>query len=223
MAAPLFEFRDDIVVRDQPGLYVTHGKRALDVALVLFMVPVVLPLLGLILALTALSGGRPLYAQPRVGRDGEVFRCWKVRTMIPDADAALAAMLDADPRLAEEWSRTQKLRRDPRVTRLGVLLRRTSLDELPQLWNVLAGSMSLVGPRPFTPEQRRIYHDGRADADYFRMRPGITGLWQVSRRNRGCFAERVAYDAAYFDRLSLWTDVTILMRTVAVMLRATGV
>lgn len=223
MAAPLFEFRDDIVVNDRPGLYITHGKRALDIAMVMFMAPVVLPLIGLILALTALAGGRPLYSQLRVGRDGQVFRCWKVRTMIPDADAALVAVLSADPGLAEEWQHSQKLCRDPRVTRLGALLRRTSLDELPQLWNVLVGSMSLVGPRPFTPEQRRIYHDGHADADYFLMRPGITGLWQVDRRNRGSFAERAAYDAAYFDRLSLWTDVAILFRTVSVVLRATGV
>ena len=223
MAAPLFEFRDDIVVAPRPNIYASHGKRVFDVIFVLLTAPLVLPLIGAILALTALSGGRPLYSQNRVGRDGSLFRCWKVRTMVADADAALAAILAADPQLAGEWRRTQKLARDPRVTRLGALLRKTSLDELPQLWNVLAGTMSLVGPRPFLPEQEGMYLRGRRDADYFRMRPGITGLWQVSRRNRGSFVERAAYDTEYFGGLSLLTDAAILIRTVGVVLRATGV
>ena len=143
--------------------------------------------------------------------------------MIPDADAALARILRDDPALDEEWRTTQKLARDPRVTRFGALLRRTSLDELPQLWNVLNGTMSLVGPRPFTPEQRGLYRNGRTDADYYHLRPGITGLWQVSRRNRGSFAERATYDSAYRNRLSVWTDLSILARTIVVVLRATGV
>lgn len=223
MAAPLFEFYDDVVLSDRPSLYAAVGKRAFDICAVLLAAPLVLPLIAFILALTALSGGNPLYSQPRVGREGRIFRCWKVRTMIPDADTALATILGTNPRLADEWLRTQKLASDPRITGFGALLRKTSLDELPQLWNVLTGSMSLIGPRPFLPEQEGMYLRGRADAEYFRMRPGITGLWQVSRRNRGSFIERVKYDAEYFDCQCFWTDMAILVRTVGVVLRATGV
>ncbi|WP_347313694.1 sugar transferase [Defluviimonas sp. SAOS-178_SWC] len=185
--------------------------------------PVVVPLIALILVVSSAGGGQALYSQPRVGRHGKLFRCWKVRTMIPDADAALARILHDDPALAEEWRTTQKLVCDPRVTRFGALLRRTSLDELPQLWNVLNGTMSLVGPRPFTPDQRGLYRNGRADADYYRLRPGITGLWQVSRRNRGSFSERATYDSVYRTQLGVWTDLAILARTLVVVFRATGV
>lgn len=223
MAAPLFEFRDEVAPGAPRRFYSTFGKRSLDLALLVLMLPVAIPLIATILLVSALGGGRALYSQIRIGRDGQLFRCWKVRTMIPDADAALARILRDDPALAEEWRTTQKLVRDPRVTRFGALLRRTSLDELPQLWNVLNGTMSLVGPRPFTPEQRGLYRNGRTDADYYHLRPGITGLWQVSRRNRGSFAERATYDSAYRTRLSVWTDLSILARTVGVVLRATGV
>lgn len=223
MAAPLFEFRDDVAPVAPRRFYPAFGKRLLDLTLLVLMLPVVLPLIAAILFVTALGGGRALYSQVRVGRDGRLFRCWKVRTMIPEADAVLARILHNNGALAEEWRTTQKLARDPRVTRFGAHLRRTSLDELPQLWNVLSGTMSLVGPRPFTPEQRGLYRNGRADADYYRMRPGITGLWQVSRRNRGSFAERATYDSAYRVRMSFWSDLAILARTVVVVLRATGV
>lgn len=223
MAAPLFEFPAEIVVACRPRLYATHGKRALDICLVLLAAPVVLPVLALLLAAVALSGSSPLYCQLRVGRDGRLFRCWKVRTMVRNADAALERLLGSDPRLALEWRRDQKLARDPRVTRLGALLRRSSLDELPQLWNVLAGDMSLVGPRPFMPDQQRLYDAGRGSVGYYSVRPGITGLWQVGRRNRSSFAERVGFDAEYCERLSLTSDIAILARTVGTVLRATGV
>ncbi len=223
MAAPLFEFRDDVVPVASRRLYPAFGKRFLDLTLLVLMLPVALPLIAAIILVTALGGGPALYSQLRVGRDDRLFRCWKVRTMIPDADAVLARILRDDPALAKEWNTTQKLVRDPRVTWFGALLRRTSLDELPQLWNVLNGTMSLVGPRPFTPEQRGLYRNGRTDADYYSLRPGITGLWQVSRRNRGSFAERSAYDSVYQTHLGLWTDLSILARTVIVVLRATGV
>lgn len=223
MSAPLFEFRESIADTSPPGLYVTFGKRALDLAVVVLLTPLAVPLIGFILLLTAMDGGRPLYSHLRVGRDGNLFRCWKVRTMVVDADAVLALVLRENPALAEEWARTQKLALDPRITRFGAFLRRTSLDELPQLWNVFCGSMSLVGPRPFLPEQTAMYLRGRLDADYYRMLPGITGLWLVSRRNQGSFAERPAYDAEYSDRIGLLTDLSILLRTVFVVMRATGV
>ena len=222
MAAPYFEFQSAAPSKRSPHFYSAFGKRALDVVLVMLALPIVLPVVALLLCLTALSGGRPLYAQTRIGRDGAPFRCWKVRTMIPDADAELARILRCSPDLAAEWGRNQKLARDPRITRLGAVLRRTSLDELPQLWNVLTGSMSLVGPRPFLPEQRALYLDGRQDAAYYRMRPGITGFWQIGCRNPGSFAERAGYDTAYGHALGLGTDLAVLVQTLGVVLRATG-
>ena len=223
MSAPLFEFREAIAEIDPPRLYPIYGKRLFDLSAIVLMAPIILPLMLFIFVSTALFGGRPLYSQIRVGRDGRHFRCWKFRTMVPDADIALGQILRENPDLAEEWQNTQKLRLDPRITPVGRMLRRTSLDELPQLWNVLCGTMSLVGPRPFLPDQKILYLNGRSDADYYQMLPGITGLWQVTRRNRGSFAERAVYDGSYRDTLGFWTDAVILIRTVFVVMRATGV
>lgn len=223
MAAPFFEFRDHAFSLSRPRYYNVRGKRLFDLAAVLLMMPVVLPLMILVACVAAMGGGQPFYSQLRVGRDGRTFRCWKVRTMIRDADAALVRILAEHPALAAEWQHRQKLSRDPRITRFGVFLRKTSLDELPQLWNVLNGTMSLVGPRPFTPEQCEMYPSGRGAADYYRMLPGITGLWQISQRNRSSFAERAAYDSAYFAQIGLFMDLRILLRTVTVVLRGTGI
>ncbi|MGB7263231.1 MAG: sugar transferase [Albidovulum sp.] len=223
MAAPQFEFRDAVATEDRTGLYQAFGKRAFDVTMVILAAPAALLILSVVLIVTWICGGTPLYGQSRIGRDGNVFRCWKVRTMVRDADAVLARVLHSDPALAEEWLHSQKLSNDPRITRLGRFLRRTSIDELPQLWNVLCGDMSLVGPRPFMTEQQGLYRFGRPDADYYQMRPGITGLWQVGRRNRASFAERADYDEAYFQTLSLGTDMQILLRTIGVVCRATGI
>lgn len=223
MAAPFFEFRDHVIPLHRPPYYRVRGKRLLDVTAVVLMVPVVLPLMILIALVTAFGGGQPFYSQLRVGRDGKTFRCWKVRTMVRDADATLVRLLSENPDLAAEWQLRQKLSRDPRVTRFGAFLRKTSLDELPQLWNVFNGTMSLVGPRPFTPDQSEMYPGGRGAADYYRMLPGITGLWQTSQRNRSSFAERAAYDSAYFAQIGFLMDLRILLRTVAVVLRGTGV
>lgn len=223
MAAPFFEFRDHVAPTAPAGVYAAAGKRVFDLTLLALIAPVAVPVLALIVAIVAVFGGRPLYSQWRVGRGGETFRCWKIRTMVVDADAVLAQILADDPALAAEWHLNQKLSRDPRVTRFGSFLRKTSLDELPQLWNVLTGTMSIVGPRPFTPEQREMYPGGRGAADYYRMLPGITGLWQVSQRNRSSFAERAVFDSAYFAQIGLLMDLRILLRTVGVVLRGTGV
>ncbi len=223
MAAPHFEFHHEVFSVTRPSVYAGPGKRARDLCLVVLLLPVVLPLIALIALVTAMGGGQPFYSQLRVGQDGKTFRCWKVRTMVRDADAALARILAENPALAAEWLHSQKLVRDPRVTRFGSFLRKTSLDELPQLWNVANGTMSIVGPRPFTPEQMDLYPGGRGAADYFRMRPGITGLWQVSKRNRSSFAERAVYDSAYFAQLGFLFDLRIIMRTIVVVLRGTGV
>ncbi|MCC6305558.1 MAG: sugar transferase [Rhodobacteraceae bacterium] len=200
------------------GLYRAIGKRALDIALVVATAPVTVALVLLMAGLTLLDGGNPFYVQERIGRGGRVFRMWKIRTMVVGADRLLAACLAADPARRREWESTQKLKSDDRVTPLGRILRRTSLDELPQLWNVLRGDMSLVGPRPMMPDQRDLY-PGQA---YFRLRPGITGPWQVSERNAAAFAARAEFDAAYDLGLTLGRDVALLAATVGAVLKATG-
>lgn len=200
------------------GFYRRMGKRILDCALILISLPIVLPVIGIFALLISLDGGAPIYRQKRLGRDGQVFHIFKLRTMVRDAEHVLEQYLDAHPRAREEWDHKQKLRKDPRITRVGNLLRKTSLDELPQLWNVLTGEMALVGPRPMMVSQKDMY-PGEL---YYHMRPGITGLWQVSDRNETSFAERAAYDAEYYRRLSLSLDMSLLVRTIGVVLRGTG-
>lgn len=206
------------------GLYAAFGKRALDLALTLGAAPLWAPLVLVLMALVRLdprSGRAPaLYGQARVGRGGRRFTCWKIRTMTPDADAALARHLAADPAAAREWRTRQKLRRDPRILPMGRLLRAASLDELPQLWNVLRGEMSLVGPRPFTPEQRPLYP---TPENYEALAPGLTGLWQIGPRGAGAdFAGRAVEDARYLADFGLALDLAVLARTVGVVLRARG-
>lgn len=222
MTVPYSDFSDVTLVRTDAGFYSGIGKRLFDLTVVILTAPIVLPVLALILIVSAFDGGWPLYIQRRIGRGGREFQCWKVRTMVHGADAVLADLVRTDPQVAREWAENQKLTKDPRITSFGRMLRRTSLDELPQLWNVLNGTMSLIGPRPFTPDQRELYANGRPDAPYYSMRPGISGLWQVSRRNAGSFAERAHYDEEYGLRLSLGFDLSILWCTIAVVLRATG-
>ncbi len=200
------------------GLYRGGLKRALDSVLILAALPFVLPLLAILAALVARDGGRPFYSQKRVGLNGRIFTMWKLRTMVVDAEAALEAHLAADPAARAEWTTTQKLKNDPRITRTGRFLRRSSIDELPQLLNVLAGHMSLVGPRPMMPDQQALY-PGQA---YFALRPGITGFWQISDRNESSFAARARFDADYHRALSFGTDVGVLTATVRVVLRCTG-
>ena len=200
------------------AFYRAFGKRVIDVLLVLIAAPaVVLAMLPMAL-LVARDGGSPFYTQMRIGRGGRVYRMWKLRTMVPDADAKLAAYLEADAGACAEWTRTQKLKSDPRITGIGRFLRKTSLDELPQVWNVLRGDMSLVGPRPMLEEQRLLY-PGR---DYYALRPGITGLWQVHSRNDSAFAERARFDTQYNRQMSLGQDLRLLVATVGVVCRATG-
>jgi len=194
------------------------GKRLIDLALVAVGGPFFLPLIMILVVLIRLDGGPALYLQPRIGRDGRIFRLWKLRSMVPNAETALATYLEGNPEARAEWDSAQKLRHDPRLTRLGGFLRRYSLDELPQLWNVLIGDMSLVGPRPMMPSQRLLY-PGTA---YYDLRPGLTGLWQIGERNGCNFAERAAYDNRYAQTISLGVDCAILFKTVNVVFRGTG-
>jgi lipopolysaccharide/colanic/teichoic acid biosynthesis glycosyltransferase len=200
------------------GLYRSYFKRAFDILAVLLAAPFVLPVVLVMGLLVRRDGGSAFYCQDRVGRGGAVFRIWKLRSMVVDADQKLEAYLATDPVARAEWDEHQKLKSDPRITAVGRLIRKTSLDELPQLFNVLRGDMSLVGPRPMMPDQARLY-PGRA---YYRLRPGLTGFWQISDRNETSFAGRAAYDTQYARRLSLPTDVKVIFATIMVVLRGTG-
>jgi undecaprenyl-phosphate galactose phosphotransferase len=167
------------------------------------------------LKLRLVDKGPVLFAHARVGRDGETFRCLKFRSMVPNAKEALERLLASDPAARAEWERDYKLKDDPRITPFGRLLRRTSLDELPQLINVVRGDMSLVGPRPVVPAELDRY--GEARVYYLQVRPGLTGLWQVSGRNDVDYERRVALDAWYVRNWTLWYDVLILLKTLLVV------
>ncbi len=175
---------------------------------------------GIALAVTVTSAGPLFYGQRRLGRGGREFRAWKFRSMVKDADAQLAAYLERHPELRAEWERDHKLKDDPRVTWIGRFLRRTSLDELPQLWNILRGEMSLVGPRPIVRDEVVKY--GVHYELYGKVRPGLSGLWQVSGRNDTTYGERVALDCYYVRNWSVWLDLVVLARTVRVVLLGKG-
>jgi Undecaprenyl-phosphate galactose phosphotransferase WbaP len=187
-------------------------KRSMDVMLVLLLCVVLLPVLGLIAAAVWLTSPGPvLFSHRRIRKHGEFFTMWKFRTMCKNSGEVLEHYLAAHPEARAEWRATHKLKRDPRVTRVGRFLRRTSLDELPQLWNVLNGTMSLVGPRPIVAAEVEKY--GEQFWDYCTVKPGITGLWQVSGRSELSYQRRVDLDRQYAQNWSLGTDARILLRT----------
>lgn len=186
-------------------------------ALVILLSPVMLAVALLIL----IQDGRPIiYGHYRVGRDGQLFKCLKFRTMVRDSQARLEELLSRDPVARAEWDRDRKLSDDPRITSIGRFLRRTSLDELPQLFNVIAGDMLLVGPRPITVAELEKY--GGVRWHYLNVMPGVTGLWQVSGRSDVSYAERVELDRQYVERRTPWDDFMILLRTIKVVLRRDG-
>jgi exopolysaccharide production protein ExoY len=179
------------------------------------------PLMGAVAWLIWRRDGAPVFfAHYRVGYNGKLFRCLKFRTMFRNSEQMLAELLSNDPNARAEWERYQKLTNDPRITPVGSFLRRTSLDELPQLLNVLRGEMSLVGPRPITVAELTRY--GRVRWHYLCVRPGMTGLWQVSGRNNTSYEERVALDHRYVEHRSLWLDLRILLKTVGVVVARDG-
>ena len=196
-------------------------KSLLDKGLVLLVGLLSLPLIGLISLLILCDSGGPIfYRQTRIGRGGRPFKAWKFRSMVANADIALIEYLENHPELKESWKQDHKLKEDPRITRVGKFLRQTSLDELPQLWNVLKGEMSMVGPRPIVHEEVWRYGD-KFDL-YLQVLPGLTGLWQVSGRNDVTYEERVNLDAYYVRNWSVWLDVYILIRTFKVVLVGDG-
>jgi Undecaprenyl-phosphate galactose phosphotransferase WbaP len=205
-----------------PALPYAVTKRALDVlgAIVLALVFSPLILAIVVLALIRREPGSILYRHDRIGQGGHAFECLKFRTMVPNADQVLRELLERDPAIKVEWVRDHKLRCDPRVTRLGRFLRRTSLDELPQLWNVMRGDMSLVGPRPVVREELLRY--GRNVRAYLSAKPGITGLWQVKGRNDTDYRRRIVLDTYYVRNRSLLLDLYILFNTTRVVLEGSG-
>ncbi|MCH2250062.1 MAG: sugar transferase [Cognatishimia sp.] len=200
------------------GLYRSVFKRAIDIAAVAVLAIPVLVVVLILAAFVARDGKSPFYIQKRLGREGRTFKMVKLRSMVANADAILEDYLAQNPAEAREWHQKQKLINDPRITPVGHLIRKTSLDELPQLWNVLIGDMSLVGPRPIMVDQKKIYP---SDA-YYDLRPGITGPWQISSRNESSFVERADFDGDYLNDLSFASDLRIMFKTVGVVVNATG-
>jgi Undecaprenyl-phosphate galactose phosphotransferase WbaP len=197
-------------------------KRAFDLA----SVAVILVLFGVIMLTVAVlvrltTGKQVIYGHKRLGRDGREFKCYKFRSMVPNAEQVLKELLEKDPDARAEWDRDFKLKNDPRITRVGRFIRKTSLDELPQLWNVVKGEMSIVGPRPVVRDEFDKYY-GAAREHYLSVPPGLTGLWQVSGRNDLDYDQRVALDREYVDSWNVFTDFFIVMRTVKVMFARRG-
>lgn len=212
--------RRPIVLAGPPALD-GHIKRIIDPVLAICALVFFAPFMATIVVVLLLTDGWPIvFAHERIGRGGKVFRCLKFRTMVRDADERLAALLKASPEARAEWEQDRKLCNDPRITCVGSFLRKTSLDELPQLWNVIRGEMSIVGPRPIVTDEIAHYADN-FDA-YTSLRPGITGLWQVSGRSDTSYETRVRLDREYAARRNLLLDFSIMLRTVKVVLFREG-
>ena len=236
LTADAVSFNDVVLPRQQPEVWEapvrsptrhTHRhrkfsafKRVLDIVGSVAIGLVFSPLILIIAVRMAVEDGPILFRHRRVGQDGKIFECLKFRTMVPNAEQILRELLDKDPIARAEWLRDHKLRHDPRVTRLGRFLRKTSLDELPQLWNVIRGEMSLVGPRPIVKEEMLRY--GRYLRTYLAAKPGITGLWQVMGRNDTDYRRRVVMDTYYVRKQTLLMDIQILLKTVKVVLWGHG-
>ncbi len=196
-------------------------KRGFDILFALAALVFLAPFLILIALLVKFSdGGSVLYGHRRIGRNGETFECLKFRTMVRNGEHVLAAHLRRDPAARREWNATRKLQNDPRVTPVGAVLRKLSLDELPQIINILRGEMSIVGPRPVVADELERY--GRAAECYLKSRPGLTGLWQVSGRSDVSYESRIAYDRHYVENWSLTSDVLIILRTIPAVCLSRG-
>ena len=201
--------------------YRSSGKRLFDVTASALGLIVLTPVLIVVAAIIFLyDRGKPIFVHRRLGQGGESFGCLKLRSMAMNAEERLKSLLESSPEMRQEWNESQKLTNDPRVTRIGNFLRKTSLDELPQLFNVLKGEMSLVGPRPIVQDELPRY--GSDAVAYLRVRPGLTGLWQTTGRNDVSYQERVDMDVAYERDISFAEDLRIMAMTIVTMLRRTG-
>ena len=186
----------------------------------LLAILLLLPVFAFVAAYVKLDGGTIFFGHTRIGQNGKPFKCWKFRSMVVDAESVLQNLLASDPAVRDEWEREFKLKNDPRITKIGHFLRKSSLDELPQFFNVLKGEMSLVGPRPIVSDELKYYGD--SIHDYHAVRPGVTGLWQVSGRNDISYMQRVNLDSWYVNHWSFWNDIVIIFKTVGVMLNRKG-
>ena len=196
-------------------------KRGFDISIAIIAILLLTPLLATIALVLLAAQGRPVFIKHRrVGRAGAFFPCLKFRTMVRNADAVLSGVLDQNPDMRREWEQSRKLKKDPRITALGRVLRESSVDEIPQLFNVLRGDMSLVGPRPIVTEEVSFY--GPKIQHYYRVRPGLTGAWQVGGRSEVAFSHRVELDTAYVTAWSFKTDIKILLQTVPAVLKRKG-
>ncbi len=197
-------------------------KRLFDVILSIIILIIGMPLYFMIgFAVMITSPGPIFYGSWRIGKDAKPFRCWKFRTMFQDADIRLKELLENSPELKKEWETFWKLQNDPRITEFGGFLRRTSLDELPQFWNVLKGDLSVVGPRPVTADEIERFYGEKADK-ILSMRPGITGLWQTSGRNLITFEERVNLEESYIESQSFFYDLKLILKTIPSMFFSKG-
>ena len=197
-------------------------KRTFDIVVSLLLLPILLPVIGVLAYLIKKeSPGNVFYAHNRVGKDGKIIPVLKFRSMYSDSKERLEKLLESDPAIREEWEKNFKLKNDPRVTKIGKFIRESSLDELPQIFNVLKGEMSLVGPRPVVEEELKKYY--KESAEYYKMvKPGITGFWQVSGRSDTDYDFRVKVDTWYVYNWSLWLDIMVLIKTVRVVLLKEG-
>ena len=206
-----------------PSTLALAGKRGVDIALSLVFFAVMGWLYAVVwLGVRITSGGPAIYTQPRHGRDGRVFTFYKFRSMVRDADAVLTAHLRTDAHAYAQWQTYQKLEHDPRITRFGAFIRRYSLDELPQMWNVLRGDMSLVGPRPVVRKELDCFYGADAAKMYESVKPGLTGPWQVGGRSDTSYEERVAFDCDYVRNCSTWGDIKLIARTASSVLTGKG-
>lgn len=203
---------------DLSEFFPNFGKRILDISIVLLILPMAVPTIFFFAFIIRLTGSSAFFGHRRVGRHGKLFTCWKLRTMHTSSD--FSSLVLENPELKKEWCQFQKLKNDPRITEFGKFLRKSSFDELPQIWNILRGDMSLVGPRPITVEELPRY--GSKRSSYLALRPGLTGAWQVSKRNTCSFSDRAELDANYLKNISLSQDISILLRTFSVVLSGTG-
>jgi exopolysaccharide production protein ExoY len=196
-------------------------KRSIDIVLAATALGVLLPLIVMVMGLALITQGGPiLISNRRIGKDGVLFPCLKFRTMVVNGDEVLAKHLATQPGARAEWNATRKLKDDPRVTPLGRSLRKNSIDEIPQLLNVIMGQMSLVGPRPIVPGEAELY--GLHFTDYMAVRPGLTGLWQVSGRSETSYKERVELDVRYVAERTVWSDIIIMAKTIPAVLSSRG-
>ena len=199
-----------------------RGKRILDLSIILLSLPIIVPLLAIIYLCISVTGGNALYRQTRIGRNGQPFEILKFRTMHANSENLLNDFLSKHPEKAEQWAAFRKIDNDPRVTKLGRVLRALSLDELPQVINVVTGDMSLVGHRPFVPNEKRDYFDNGKSMAYLQLRPGLTGFSQINGRHRDTLEQRIAWNEKYASECSFLLDLKIIFSTFAVIVRKTG-